>query len=266
MRFDDHELPAAVFERDGDRFVPTAIARGPWSDQALHGGPPTALLGRALLVHEAGGEAWHLGRLTVELVRPVPVAPLTVEVCTAKPGRRVQVLDAVLRAGDLEVALARGVRFAGGPAVALPPPAEVVGSPAALEPHRNVEALVPWMAFGDAVEMRFEGADWMQTGPKACWFRLRVPLIAGDRPLAQDVALCASDFPNGISAIVPFDRATFINPDLTVTMGRAPVGEWVRLDAVTRAGEAGVGWAEALIADEAGPLGRAVQTLLFSPR
>ena len=32
-----------LFERDGTRFVPTQLARGPWSPKALHGGAPAAL-------------------------------------------------------------------------------------------------------------------------------------------------------------------------------------------------------------------------------
>ena len=38
----------AVFHLDGDLAVPSALARGPWSLDALHGGAPAALLARAL--------------------------------------------------------------------------------------------------------------------------------------------------------------------------------------------------------------------------
>ena len=34
----------ALFEPDGDRFVPGVLTRGPWSPGAQHGGPPAALL------------------------------------------------------------------------------------------------------------------------------------------------------------------------------------------------------------------------------
>jgi hypothetical protein len=60
-------------------------------------------------------------------------------------------------------------------------------------------------------------------------------------------------------------QATYINPDLTVTVHRLPVGEWVAVDAVTRFEDLGIGTAEADLYDEQGRLGRAVQTLLLDP-
>src|SRR3546814_7532538 len=90
----------AVFSPDGDRWMPSPIAVGPWDPGSLHGGPPTALVGRVLLDHEPGDTQWFLSRLTVELIRPVPLAPLKVDVTMRRPGRRVQLLDAVITAPD----------------------------------------------------------------------------------------------------------------------------------------------------------------------
>src|SRR5690606_1118423 len=80
---------AGIFEPAGDRWVPTPIAPGPWSPDALHGGPTTALVGRLIVEHEPGDTAWFLSRLTVELIRPVPHAPLSVAVELRRPGKRV---------------------------------------------------------------------------------------------------------------------------------------------------------------------------------
>ena len=65
-------MPDALFERDGTRFVPTELCRGPWSPDAQHGGPPAALMARAAEGFE-GGEEMQVARLTVELLRPVPL-------------------------------------------------------------------------------------------------------------------------------------------------------------------------------------------------
>src|SRR5262245_34471969 len=96
----------ALFEPDGARFVPTELARGPWSPKALHGGPPAALLAWCAERH-AGGEGMRVVRLTVELLRPVPTSPLTVETRLLRPGRKVQLVGGVLRDRDVDVA--RGV-------------------------------------------------------------------------------------------------------------------------------------------------------------
>src|SRR5262245_60044856 len=92
----------ALFERDGARFVPTELARGPWSRDALHGGPSAALLARAAERFE-GGDGMLVTRLTVELLRPVPVAPLVLTAHLRRPGRKVQLVEASLGAGATEV-------------------------------------------------------------------------------------------------------------------------------------------------------------------
>ena len=65
-----------MFTREGDAWLPSALSRGPWDPRAQHGGAPSALL--AHVAESAIAEpGWQLARLTVELVKPVPVAPLT---------------------------------------------------------------------------------------------------------------------------------------------------------------------------------------------
>src|SRR3954453_18033558 len=92
----------ALFHIDGDTFVPTGLARGPWSPDAQHGGPPAALLMRAIEAIDSP-QPMQVARATFELLRPVPLAPLTITTSTVKAGRRVQVLGASLFAGDAEV-------------------------------------------------------------------------------------------------------------------------------------------------------------------
>src|SRR4029077_12448173 len=103
-------MSGALFEQDGSRFLPTELARGPWTPEALHGGPPAALLARCA-EHVPGGEGTMVTRLTVELLRPVPVSPLAVETRVLRPGRKVQLVGASLHAGDVEVARATALRI-----------------------------------------------------------------------------------------------------------------------------------------------------------
>ncbi len=66
--------------------------------------------------------------------------------------------------------------------------------------------------------------------------------------------------------MLPFDQYLFINADLTITLDRRPVGEWVALDARTLLHPGGIGWAESVLHDELGPLGLATQALVVQPR
>lgn len=110
--------PASLFEPvEGGGWEPTAYSRGPWSPDALHGGPVAALLAREAEVvggTAAGGTGvdWQPARLSIELLRPVPLAPLAVTATVTRPGRKVQLVDAELRAAGSDVlATARLLRI-----------------------------------------------------------------------------------------------------------------------------------------------------------
>jgi hypothetical protein len=253
----------AFYERDGDVFVPSELTRGPWDPGTQHAGPPAALLARAV---EA--EGLQIGRITVEILRPVPLAPLAVTRRVVRPGRNVELVEAVLAEAEgaqreLARALAWRLRPQAGVAAGDPGP-----------PPRGPEAgrTVPFFPTGQAVgfhtamDIRFVEGAFTEPGPAVVWMRMRVPLVAGEptSPLAR--VLVAADAGNGVSATLDYRRFVFINTELTVHLLREPDGDWVRLDAVTHVGAPGVGLAESALSDARGRIGRAAQTLLVRPR
>jgi hypothetical protein len=262
------DADTALFVRDGDAYVPTEMARGPWDPRALHGGPAAALLAGVLERHDpGGGGAPPLVRVALDLLRPVPLAPLTVEVHTTRPGRKVQLVEATLAAGDVEVCRARGLRVR---ATDL----EVRGVVADDEPPEGPEAGRPadrdrgeWTAFHNrAVSMRYVEGSFEKPGPATVWVRLDHPVVAGEEVSPFMRVAAAADFGNGVSAAVSWEDFTFINPDLTVTVSRPAEGEWVCLRARTFPGPAGAGFAESELFDRRGRVGRAVQSLLLERR
>jgi hypothetical protein len=256
----------ALFLRDRDRFVPSELARGPWSPDALHGGPVAALLaGLAESLAKPG--PMHPARMTLELLRPVPLAPLRGAARVLRPGRKVMLAEASLHAGEVEVARATLLLLR---RAELPLPAQHGGGVAAQPPgHQGAARTLPIWDAGlpayhrDAVEHRVVRGSWGMPGPCTDWIRLRVPVVAGETPSPLQRAAAAADFGNGISAALPFGEWRFINADLTVHLQRLPRGEWVCLDAVTWPEGAGVGLAESELFDEAGRLGRSLQSLLL---
>jgi hypothetical protein len=262
----------SIFIADGERFVPTEQARGPWDPQALHGGAPAALVTAAFERIEPGAEL-RIGRLSFELLRPIPMAPLTLTTSIVRPGRRVQELAAELFAGDELIARAGALRVqpvaedaagAAAPAAAadteLVPPAN--GKPVRFALDESSED--PSFA-ASAMEMRWLD-DPRALGPGRVWMRLRHPLLPGEElsPLARLAA--TADFCNGVSAALPFERFLFINADLTIHLQRLPQGEWIGLDARTRMHAGGPALAEGVLHDERGPLGQAFQTLVVQAR
>ena len=68
------------------------------------------------------------------------------------------------------------------------------------------------------------------------------------------------------SSALDWRKWTFLNADLSVSMAREPVGEWILLDAVTWIGPDGAGLAMARLADTKGYFGRCAQSLVIEKR
>lgn len=259
------DLPEAVFFADGDAFVPSALARGPWDPNAQHGGAPAALIARA--IEREPGPPMHVARLTLELLRPVPLAPLQIATRVTRPGKKVQLLEASMATTDgTEVVRASGLRIRHaevelGSLVTVDD--RLTPLPDELETERFRFADEGLAMFPLAMEGRPARGRFADSGPAAMWFRLRVPMVAGEvtSPLMRVAA--AADFGNGVSAVLDWNRYLFINPDLTVYLQREPVGEWVGLDAVTYPEGTGVGLAESALYDQRGRIGRSLQSLLI---
>jgi hypothetical protein len=265
-------LADAFFERDGDAFVPTELTRGPWDPDAQHAGPPAALLGRAIERMDSGvGDArpTRVGRVTCEILRSVPIAPLTLATEVLRPGRRVELVQARLSAADAEVMVATAWRLR-PEAVEFPAdlPTGTGEAPPGPESGSGVDFFPTGQEVGyhTAMEYRFVAGAFLEPGPATVWMRMRHPLIGGEQPSALQRVLIAADSGNGVSATLDWRRYLFINVDLTVQLHRPPATEWVCLDAVTVPEPTGVGLSDTALYDERGPIGRATQTLLVAER
>ncbi|HVX17636.1 MAG TPA: thioesterase family protein [Acidimicrobiales bacterium] len=271
----DADPGASLFEPAGDHtWLPTEYSRGPWDPGALHGGPVAALVAREVERVPAPAEL-HTARLTLELLRPVPLEPLAVRAEVTRPGRKVQgVAVTVTVAGSgLEVTRATAQRIRRDetlhpedhvPAGAAPP--ERSAAPPFVD---DPPPVVYWsepeqVAFhSHSVEHRIVSGGFDRPGPTVDWLRLDVPVVAGESPSPWQRMAAVADFGNGISGLFHIDDFTFINPDLTIAVAREPVGEWICLDAITWLGSGAVGLAESALFDREGRIGRAIQTLLF---
>jgi hypothetical protein len=292
---------SAFYESAGtDAFVASPATAGPWSAQAQHGGPPSALAARAIQRHEPD-PGQRLARVAVDILRPVPVAKVTVRTRMVRPGRRVALLEAVMEADGQEVLHARGWRIAltadGLPVTAADTGAVVAGPVTAADTAAAVASLAmapaagpsaagspeppaippeqPLPAFFDgrlagylsAIEWRFlSGGNFDARERARVWTRPRIPLIEGEELSPMGRALLVADSGSGVSAVLDPMRFLFINVDLTVVLQRDPAGGWLLLDAATTIGDRGTGVAETILSDADGPCGRALQTLLVAPR
>lgn len=256
--------PEAFFVPDGGGLAATELVRGPWDDRFAHGGPPCALLAREAERLGAEHGAPFVARLTVDLLRPVPIARLTVGSSIVRAGKSALVVSLsltgeqeLLRASALCLRTAAMDFASNASARAIP----AVDSSGAFE----LPYFRPGLHYQRAMEIRLVEGEFGR-GPTVAWMRMRVPLVAGETPSGLVRTVVAADSGNGVSPVLDWHTHTFVNPDLSVMLHRAARGEWVALDASTTVEAHGVGMARSRIYDAEGPIGHGVQSLLLAPR
>ncbi len=257
---------------DAQRFQPTEYCRGPWDPALLHGGPVAALLAHQLCAEPTDGE-WFPARLTVDLMRPVTTAPLDVQTTVLRAGRKARLVSADCHSNDAPVARA-ALQLIAAQDVPIPraSPARRWAEIGNVTAPERAPQMIPGRSVGDvafhnaSVEHRSSDDALSGGGPATDWIRVTADLLEGTPPSPFERVVCAADFSNGISSSLPFEEYTYVNADLTVSVFRLPVDEWVQIDAVTHASDGGVGLAESVLLDRAGNLGHATQSLVIARR
>src|SRR5271155_1723079 len=92
----------AIYRVEGHRVTTSPNAAGPWDPSMQHGSAPAALVVWAAEAIRTP-VPMHIARVTIDLMRPVPVAPLTLETEVLREGRKIQLCAIRLRAGDVVV-------------------------------------------------------------------------------------------------------------------------------------------------------------------
>jgi hypothetical protein len=246
------------------RFASEPTTAGPWSPDSQHGGPPAALLLRA--VEELPREHRRtVGRFAMDLLGPVPVGPLRVSAEVVRPGRTVELCEATLYDEQRSRPCARASAWLFPTDAGPETPADQVDH----TPEDGVERPRPdaWSeGYLDAVEWRWIRGSVAEPGPGVVWMRPRVPLVAGE-PLSPVQRLMACvDSASGVSAELDPAAWGFLNTELTVHVLREPVGEWLCLDARTFLGGGSVGTARATVHDAHGIVASSAQALLVTKR
>jgi len=249
----------SMFVLQDGLYLPTDRSRGPWDPAFLHGGAAAALL-----VHGVEAErkdpAMVISKIAIDLMRPVPAAPLALSAQVVRDGKRVRYVDVTLRSMDQLIARAA--------AVMLRPSALYAGQEAA--PAQAVIKgwetlpLRPWMDRPDERKLFHTGLEIRllrepYTGePSLVWARVPYDFLPG-RPLTPTVhAAALSDLTNGIGMMsVPGALRPFINPEITLYLVREPVGGWFCLEGVGRAEHAGLATSNVNFHDAGGLVGHA---------
>jgi hypothetical protein len=259
----------AFYVPDGRGFAATELTRGPWDPEAQHAGPPSALLAREIERCQPRAEM-QVTRITLEILRPVPLARLECSARVVRPGRSVELVEAELRDADggRELMRARAWRIRTAD-VGLPEITQRGFGSSGPDEGEDRPFPVPMAdakGYWSAMDYRFVSGAFKEPGPALVWLRMRVALVEGEEPSPLVRVMAAADSGNGVSAALDWREWMFINTDLTVHLHRMPEGEWVGLDSETVLEPGGIGMSDTLLGDERGAVGRALQSLLVGPR
>lgn len=128
----------AIFKLNGSTAHTSKWAGGPWNAEQQHASAPAALAAWAA-EQIPTREPMRIARLTLDLLRPVPVAPLEIETEVLREGRKIQLVAVHLSASGVEVVRATALKVraldidlpatAAIPPMTLPPPQSLVIDP-----------------------------------------------------------------------------------------------------------------------------------------
>jgi acyl-coenzyme A thioesterase PaaI-like protein len=256
----------AAFEQGADSAEYVAIegAASPWSPDSCHGGAPAALLVQVAETLPAPA-SMSVARVTVDLLRAVPLGRLRVEARVIREGRKIQLVELGLDANGVRVAKAMVLRVRDRPEAVpnpiLAPEFRISG------PDQGRPTRAPQIGgFSALFTMAAVRGGFESSGPASVWFRMDAPLVAGMATSAAARAVAAADFANGIAGVLPFEHWLYPTIDLNVSLLRRPAGEWLLVDAETWIGAEGRSLCRIGLGDSSGWFGSGTQTALLEAR
>lgn len=260
----DHVPDGALFTYDGECYLPTDRARGPWSRDALHGSPVAALIAHCVeqqlrrLRREDSAAIGDLriARQTVDLLRPVPFGRLDVEVQTIREGRRIAVLETRVGCEGVLHTLATSLCLKADSSLGSvgsdysdePPPSPEEAMAAKVDREGN-----RWVSYPGTLAMRHVVPPG-GTAPPLVWIRANAPVLV-EQPLTPAVrAASIADFVSPFANMQP-GRSGYVNADITLQLHRPPIGDWHYLRIVSRGAADGLATAQAVLGDRDGAYG-----------
>ncbi|AYJ85409.1 thioesterase family protein (plasmid) [Sphingomonas paeninsulae] len=248
------------YARDGEFFIPTRLAASPWERGKQNG---VALGGLATYLIEtipAPAEMTTV-RLTIDILAAAPRAATSGRCRILREGRRIQMVETELIVEDRVVARATALRVRQQDTLPFP---EIGPYPS---PEDSPEAqFMDERAFGGTLETRLVSGALREPGPAALWVRFGHHHVQ-DEPLSPLLrAAILGDFGGGLGSVLDRAAWTYANLDITLHLTRAPVSDWLLIDASTASEGNGVGRSDMILADTRGPFARGHQTLFVAPR
>ena len=271
----------AFFERDDsnpDLYYPTVSARGPWDATTLHGRVISGLLAYEAETHHSTLqeiEQFQVSRITVDMFRVAPMAPLVLGGRVVRTGRRIKVIDVNItsqKSGKGVIEIARGsvvmLRKTQNPEGTvwttpkweIEAPDENLPMPAETGGRKPIKGHMPiWQTIeispGTPLQPIQTGTGGT-IGRRRAWIRETHELIAGEvtSPVvrAAQVADIANPFANSGT-----NGLAYINADVSMYLHRNPEGSWIGTENSYHNADNGIAVGTVNLYDKIGHIGKA---------
>lgn len=263
---DPHAFRRAVLSEDGARVVPTVLAQGPWDPGFQFGGAAAAVMAYAVL-RTPTLVPQRICRLTYDLLRPVPLAPLHVRSRIYREGKKIQIVEVTLTHDGTEVVKCTALRVR---TASLGAYAAATGAPAGPPPAGDTGTLRDWWKFGEPpgqaygvqIHFPFGQRDDGRLFNEPAWLRQSKPIIAGQDNDPMLTLAFAADFANGVGH--PRDvNVRGPNTDITINIVREPVTDWLRIHGTGWTSPDGIGQSTVDYSDELGHVATVTATRIL---
>ncbi|MGN6688552.1 MAG: thioesterase family protein [Actinomycetales bacterium] len=254
----------AYFERlSATSFRPTEHVGGAWNTEEQHIAPALGLMAHAVELDrdQRRDDGLVISRLSYDILGVLPMEPVDVQVRVVRPGRTIDLVEAVLSHASRPAVLLRAwllkptdtTSLAGTDLPRIPGPDEL--------PEWDAAAVWPG-GFIASGEIRRKEAG---PGRASFWVRSEHALLDGEPVSATASAARLLDIANGMAVRADPGQVVFPNVDLTAHLVRQPAAGWVGFDTTVSFGPAGVGLTSSMLHDERGPFGTLAQSLTVRP-
>ena len=261
-------MTECLYQRLENVFNPTPVAGSPWHPSLLHGGAVSALFGQVISEQAARHPDFIVNRITMNLLRPVPMQALTVSSQWLREGNRLRLLQVDVYAAGRLVAQAEALLQRTSPVV-LPdyaprpamPPAGPEGLPVFdIQSMLDSKGLSIPPGFHTRVQVR-ELSPWNEQGATTAWLHIPVHIVAGVplNPLSRVCML--SDLGNGTGQLNLGGGMGCINADITLSLLRYPVSEWICFSSEAQLSQQGCGVVHTRLYDSEGAIGHVLQSI-----
>lgn len=247
-------------------YKPTLHAQGAWNEHEQHMAPATGILVRELELF-APQPNLRIARIGLDILGLIPLQEFTITTRCIRPGRTIELIEAVMSSGGRDCIIARAWRLL------TQDTSEIAGledSVATSHPDNlpGWEEMKGWPG-GFIESIKLASDPDRRPGKGLVWLTTELDIVQGEATSDLVRIMGLVDTANGVVPRKGLKMSemqwAFPNTDLQIHMHRLPQGKWLGIEVVQQYGEDGVGLTSAILHDLQGPFGRSEQILTIRP-